>query len=316
MAHHFTLEEREILHGLLKKEISKEKIAEIMQRHISTIYREIKRNSGLRGYRPKQAQRKAEQRRLKSRRLCKMADTRIYTYVTEKLEKRWSPDQIAGRARLDFPRYSDRWISRQTIYNWIRSHNPRWRRMLRLCGRRRCRDQRGQLKECVRIEGRPKIIDSRRRFGDWEGDTVVGKGHRSAVVTMVERKSGYAKIGKLKCRHSVPTILSAAQRLSRLPKHLRRSITLDNGKEFSQHKRLTARTGIAVYFAKPYAAWQRGTNENTNGLLRQFFPKGTDFTRISHYEVARVENLLNKRPRRRLGYRTPSGVLAPKMRRI
>src|SRR3972149_7115179 len=120
MAHHFTVEERVILYGLLKTETPKKYIAEIMQRDRSTIYREIKRNPGLRGYRPKQAQRKAEQRRLKSRRPCKMADDRIYAYVTDKLTKRWSPDQIAGRARLDLPRLTARWISRQTIYNWIR----------------------------------------------------------------------------------------------------------------------------------------------------------------------------------------------------
>jgi IS30 family transposase len=316
MAHHFTVEEREILYGLLKTKTPRENIAKIMQRDRSTIYREIQRNSGLRGYRPRQAQRKAEQRRLKSRRPCKMADDRIYAYVTDKLTKRWSPDQIAGRARLDFPRQTARWISRQAIYNWIWPRKRQWRQMLRLCGRRRRSDRRGQLRECVRIEGRPKIIDSRRRFGDWEGDTVVGKGHRSAVVTMVERKSGYAKIGKLKGLYSTPVIQSAARRLNRLPKQLRRSMTLDNGREFSQHKRLTALTGIEVYFAKPYAAWQRGTNENTNGLLRQFFPKGTDFTRISRYEVARVETLLNERPRRRLKYRTPREVLAPKMRCI
>jgi IS30 family transposase len=316
MAHHFTVEERVILYGLLKTKTPKKDIAEIMQRDRSTIYREIKRNSGLRGYRPRQAQRKAEQRRLKSRRPCKMADDRIYAYVTDKLTKRWSPDQIAGRVRLDFPRLTARWISRQTIYNWIRPRKRQWRQVLRLCGRRRRSDRRGQLRECVRIEGRPQIINSRRRFGDWEGDTVVGKGHRSAVVTMVERKSGYAKIGKLKGLYSAPLVQSAARRLNRLPKHLRRSMTLDNGREFSQHKRLTALTGIEVYFAKPYAAWQRGTNENTNGLLRQFFPKGTDFTRISRYEVARVETLLNERPRRRLGYRTPREVLAPKMRCI
>jgi transposase, IS30 family len=316
MAHHFTVEERVILYGLLKRKTPRKNIAEIMQRDRSTIYREIKRNSGLRGYRPKQAQRKAEQRRLKSRRTCKMADDRIYAYVTDKLTKLWSPDQIAGRVRLDFPRQRDLWISRQTIYNWIWPRKRRWRRMLRLCGRRRRSDRRGQLRECVRIDGRPKIIDSRRRFGDWEGDTVVGKGHRSAIVTMVERKSGYAKIGKLKGLHSAPVIQLAAGRLKRLPKDLRRSMTLDNGREFSQHKKLTVRTGIEVYFAEPYAAWQRGTNENTNGLLRQFFPKGTDFTRISHHEVARVEKLLNERPRRRLGYRTPREVLAPKLRCI
>jgi IS30 family transposase len=316
MAHHFTVEERVILYGLLKTKTPRENIAKIMQRDRSTICREIKRNSGLRGYRPKQAQRKAEQRRLKSRRPCKMADDRIYAYVTDKLTKRWSPDQIAGRVRLDLPRQTNYWISRQTIYNWIRPRKRQWRQMLRLCGRRRRSDRRGQLRECVRIEGRPKIIDSRRRFGDWEGDTVVGKGHRSAVVTLVERKSGYTKIGKLNGLYSAPVIQSAARRLNRLPKQLRRSMTLDNGREFSQHKRLTALTGIEVYFAKPYAAWQRGTNENTNGLLRQFFPKGTDFTRISRYEVARVETLLNERPRRRLKYRTPREVLAPKMRCI
>src|SRR3989304_872445 len=230
MAHHFTVEERVILYGLLKTETPKKYIAEIMQRDRSTIYREIKRNSGRRGYRPKQAQRKVEQRRLKSRRPCKMADARIYAYVTDKLRQRWSPDQIAGRRRLEFPRQRDLWISRQTIYNWIWPRKPQWRRLLRLCGRHRRSDRRGQLRECVRIEGRPKIIDSRRRFGDWEGDTVVGKGHRSAVVTMVERKSGYAKIGKLKGLYSAPAILSAAQRLKRLPKHLRRGITLDNGR--------------------------------------------------------------------------------------
>jgi IS30 family transposase len=316
MAHHFTVEEREILYGLLKTKTPKKDIAKIMQRDRSTIYREIQRNSGLRGYRPKQAQRKAEQRRLRSRRPFKMADQRVYAYVTDKLTKRWSPDQIAGRVQRDFPRQTDCWISRQTIYNWIRPRKRKWRQVLRLCGRRRRSDRRGQLRECVRIEGRPQIINSRRRFGDWEGDTVVGKGHRSAVVTMVERKSGYAKIGKLKGLYSTPVIQSAARRLNRLPKQLRRSMTLDNGREFSQHKRLTALTGIEVYFAKPYAAWQRGTNENTNGLLRQFFPKGTDFTRISRYEVARVETLLNERPRRRLGYRTPREVLAPKMRCI
>jgi len=129
---------------------------------------------------------------------------------------------------------------------------------LRLCGRRRRRDRRGQLKDCVRIDGRPKIIDSRRRFGDWEGDTVVGKGRRSAVMTIVERKSGYVKIGKLNGLYAAPVTQSAARRFSRLPPNLRRSLTLDNGREFSQHKRFTALSGVKVYFAKPYAAWQRG----------------------------------------------------------
>jgi IS30 family transposase len=314
MAQHFTAPERKVLYGLLKAKVPKNEIASVMQRDRSTIYREIRRNSGQRGYRPKQAQRKAEERRLRCRRPHKMDDRRVYTYVTGKLRKRWSPDEIAARTRLDFPRCPERQLSRQTIYNWIRPRKAEWRDCLRRGGRRPGRDKRGQLTGCVRIDGRPKIIDSRRRFGDWEGDTIVGKGRRSAVVTMVERRSGYAKFGKLDNLHSEPTIRAAARRLGRLPKDLRRSITFDNGKEFAEHEQLTAQTGVEVYFAKPYAAWQRGTNENTNGLLRQFFPKGTDFTRISRREVARVERLLNERPRRRLGYRTPSEVLAPKLR--
>ena len=132
MAHHFTVDERVILYGLLKTKTPKKDIAEIMQRDRSTIYREIGRNSGLRGYRPKQAQRKAEQRRLKSRRPCKMTDQRVYAYVTDKLTKCWSPDQIAGRARLAFPRQADCWISRQTIYNWIWPSKRQWRQYLRM----------------------------------------------------------------------------------------------------------------------------------------------------------------------------------------
>ena len=316
MACHFTIEERKILYELLKAKVPKKQIADLMKRDISTIYREIKRNSGLRGYRPKQAQRKAEQRRLKCHRPCKMDDPRVFAYVTERLRKRWSPDQIAGRARLEFPHHPERHLSRQAIYDWIRPRKDEWRHCLRHGRRRFYREKRGQLRACVRIEGRPRIIDLRRRFGDWEGDTVVGKGRHSAILTIVERKSGYTQIGKLSSLHSAPAIQSAARRLGRLPKALRRSITLDNGKEFAHHELLTARTGVEVYFAKPYAAWQRGTNENTNGLLRQFFSKGTDFTRISHYEVARVEKLLNERPRYRLAYRTPSEVLAPKLRCI
>lgn len=317
MACHLTLAERTVLYGLLKNKTPTTRIAELMQRDRSTICREVKRNTGQRGYRPKQAQSKADERRLPCRRAAKMDDPQVHDYVTDKLNQRWSPDQIAGRLRLDFPRQPQQRLSRQAIYDWLKSRKDQWRHCLRRGGRRPGRDQRGQLKGCVRIEGRPQVINSRRRYGDWEGDTVVGKGRRSAVLTIVERKSGYAKLGKLDSLHSTPTIQAAARRFQRLPESLRRSVTFDNGKEFAQHARLTAQAGVEVYFAKAYAAWQRGTNENTNGLIRQFFPKGTDFTRISHREVARVEKLLNPPeadPRRRLGYRTPNEVLTPKRR--
>lgn len=316
MAHYLTAEERKILYELIKGGMPKAQIAVFMQRGRCTIYREIKRNSGQRGYRPKQAQRRAEERRSKCRKPCKMSNPQVLAYVTDKLKKYWSPDQIAGRMRRDFPHQPQYRLSRQTIYNWLQPRKAEWRHSLRHGRKRFYREKRGQLTDCVRIEGRPKIIDRRRRFGDWEGDTVVGKRRRSAVLTIVERKSGYLQIGKLSSLHSAPAIRSAAWQLGWLPEALRRSLTLDNGKEFAHHRRLTARTGVEVYFAEPYAAWQRGTNENTNGLLRQFFPKGTDFTRISRYEVARVKKSLNERPRARLGYRTPSEVFTSKLRCI
>jgi transposase, IS30 family len=141
----------------------------------------------------------------------------------------------------------------------------------------------------------------------------VGKGRHSALVTLVERKSGYARIGRVDSMKSDMTIRVAKRRMQDLPPDLRRSMTFGNGKEFAEHQKLTRGLGLEVYFADPYVSWQRGTNENTNGLLRQYFPKRTDFTQVSHREVARVELLLNERPRRRLGYRTPAEILASRL---
>lgn len=144
-------------------------------------------------------------------------------------------------------------------------------------------------------------------------DTIVGQGRHSALLTLVDRKSGYTRLAKLTSLKSTETIRMAKRRLAKLPKSLRCSATFDNGKEFAEHQKLVKSLNIAVYFADPYKSWQRGTNENTNGLIRQYFPKGTDFSGISHHEVARVEKLLNERPRRRLGYRTPREVLAKRL---
>jgi IS30 family transposase len=292
---------------LKKKGKSPTEIAALMGRHRSTIYRELDRNSGQRGYRPQQAQRLADERRLANRRPRKMDDPDVQRYVEQRIEKLWSPEQIAGRVERDFPRAPQRWLSRQTVYNWIDDRRPEWQGLLRRQGRPP--EKRGKLVDCVRIAGRPDVINRRRRYGDWEGDTIVGKRRRSALLTMVERKSGYARIGRVDGMNSDLTMRAAKRRLKDLPPSLRRSMTFDNGKEFAKHPRLTWGLGLDVYFADPYASWQRGANENMNGLLRQFFPKGTDFTRISHREVARVEQLLNERPRKRLGYRTPEEIL-------
>jgi IS30 family transposase len=189
-------------------------------------------------------------------------------------------------------------------YDWIHEQAPEWQQ---LCARRSTAGKTRKLRMSRgSTDGR---VINRRRYGDWEGDTIVGKRRRSALLTMVERKSGYARIGRVDGMNSDLTMRAAKRRLKDLPPSLRRSMTFDNGKEFAKHPRLTWGLGLDVYFADPYASWQRGANENMNGLLRQFFPQGTDFTRISHHEVARVEQLLNERRRKRLGYRTPEEIL-------
>jgi IS30 family transposase len=312
MASHFTFEERQFLYRLNRKGKSKREIAELIGRDRSTVYRELKRNMGRRGYRPKQAHRLASERRRASRRSHKLDNPDAHRYVQERLEKYWSPEQIAGRVRRDFPRSPARWLSRKTIYDWIRDRRPDWRGLLRRGGQPA--EKRGKLTDCVRIEGRPQVINRRSRYGDWEGDTIVGKGRRSALLTLVERKSGYTRMSRVDGMKSDRTIRAAKGRLKHLPPALRRSLTFDNGKEFAEHRKLSCGLGLEIFFADPYASWQRGTNENTNGLLRQYFPKRTDFTQISHRRVTCVERLLNERPRKRLDYRTPAEILKPRFR--
>lgn len=308
MARHLTFVEREVLYRLKKRGYMQGEIAEFMGRHPSTISRELKRNQGRRDYCPQHAQRLAEARRQACRRPAKMENRQVHDDVEHKLTQLWSPDQIAGRLRVQFPRQPHRWLSRQTIYDWINHRAPHWKVHLRRGGRPV--ERRGKLRDVVRIDGRPEVINRRRRYGDWEGDTLVGKGRRSALVTLVERKSGYTRIGRADDMAAETATRVTRRRMRDLPAAWRRSITFDNGKEFMNHRQITRQLGVKIYFAMPYCSWQRGTSENTNGLLRQFFPKRTDFTRISHQAVARAETLLNERPRKRLDYRTPAEIFA------
>lgn len=195
MASHFTFVERKFLYRLKKQGLSNAEIGRAMGRHRSTIGRELQRNTGQRGYRPHQAQRLANERRVKCRRPHKMMDSEVHRYVKERLNHYWSPDQIAGRVRRDYPRARRRWLSRQTIYAWIDAQAPEWRTLLRRGGRPP--ETRGKLRDCVRISGRPDVINRRRRYGDWEGDTIVSGRRHSALLTLVERKSGYARLGRI-----------------------------------------------------------------------------------------------------------------------
>lgn len=313
MAKHLTLEERGVVYRMRKRGETNAEIARTLGRHRSTIGREVRRNTGGRGYRQQQAQCLAEARRERCRRTKKLAHAALRKYVTKALKHEWSPDEIAGRSKRDHPRDRACQVSHQTIYNWLRDEAPQLRTHLRRGHRRRQPETRGKLTDCVSVKDRPKIVDSKRRYGDWEGDTVVSPGRRSGLVTMVDRKSKYLLVRKTCSLKSADTMQAMCRGMRDLPESLRHTMTLDNGKEFALHKRLTDKLGLNVYFAQPYASWQRGLNENTNGLLRQYFPKGTDFSRISHRAVARVQKLLNDRPRKSLGYKTPAEVLANKL---
>jgi len=314
MAHHLTLEERERLSLLHVQGTSPAEIARQLARDRSTISRELRRNRITPEYSAVIAQRLADERRRDRPLTRKMARADIDRYVRAHLTSYWSPEQIAGRLRREFPNDSQRRISHQTIYTWIDNdpYRHHWEHYLRHGGRKRTQpEKRGQIAGRVAVAGRPQAANLRRRFGDWEGDTVVSRHRRGGALTLVERKSRYTlirKVPNLKAR----TVRTAARHsLAALPQTLRRTMTFDNGKEFAEHERLAEQLGLAIYFARPYAAWQRGTNENTNGLLRQFHPKGTVFTTVRPSELQTTQDLLNHRPRKCLGYRTPTEVLQP-----
>ena len=313
MSQQFTESDRAVLAQLLALELPKKEIAARLKKNRSSVYRELERNSGPVGYLPSEAQQRAEARRRLPRRPAKLSDPRVREYVGRRLEQCWSPEQIAGRSRREFSREPERQLSRQTIYDWIDRQPPQqrehWQQFLRFGLPRRKRPENGRLPGAVAIDGRPRVVNLRRRFGDWEGDTIVSRGHHGGLVSLVERKSGYTLLARVENLRAATVRHATQQRLAPLPAHLRRTMTFDNGKEFAEHEDLAAATGLRIYFAKPYCAWQRGTNENTNGLVRQYLPKGTDLTAYSHHEVAAIQSSLNDRPRKRLGYLTPREVL-------
>lgn len=237
-----------------------------------------------------------------------MEQPEVLKYVKRKLKLCWSPDQIAGRAKkVDFRHQASRWPSRSTIYHWLKqSHRggKKWRSYLRLANKRKRRLE-NEKKASISIRHRPPIVDRRQRYGDWEGDTVVGPRQQGAIVTMVDRKSGYLLTEKARDRKAATVRQAICHQFEGLSQTVRKTVTFDNGTEFGEHERLAAELEMDVYFALPYCSWQRGTNENTNGLIRQFFPKGTNFRKVQPRKLRKVKDLLNNRPRKRHNYKTP-----------
>ena len=302
-----TQEQRYQIDALMKMEHSKHEIATVLGVDCSTIYRELKRNRGQRGYRPKQAHQMALAKRQK-------ASTRIapsdWALVEEKLRQDWSPEQIAGRFAQEGPvQVSHEWIY-QHIYADKRGGGYLWKH-LRCQKKRRKRtggrDRRGLIPARVSIEERPELVAERQRLGDWEGDTIVGAAHKGAVLTLVERKSGYSLLAALPKKEAARVVQQTTRLLEPIAEV--KTLTFDNGKEFAGHLQIAEQTGALVYFAHPYSSWERGTNENTNGLIRQYLPKNRRLDNVQEHELNQIMLNLNHRPRKRLNYQTPHEVL-------
>ncbi len=311
MAAHLTKQERDRIAQLHHQGFQQKEIAEKLKRSPSTICRELQRNGTGDEYFAACAQEQAEQRRRERPRTCKMDLENNNEDVRQGLANNWSPQQIAGRMQLDHLDDPRRQVGAQTIYHWIEQdeHCDHWKSMLRRRGkRRRDRKNSDNRAACARIADRCEAIEGRLRIGDWEGDTVLGPLGTGGLVTLVDRKSRFTIIAKIRSKQADHVHEKIKQRLKALEQERRHSLTLDRGTEFAKCHRLEKHLDLKLYFADPGCPYQRGTNENTNGLIRQYYPKGTDFRDISHHEIRRTENLLNGRPRACLGFKTPKEV--------
>jgi transposase, IS30 family len=273
----------------------------------STISRELRRNRGRRGYRPKQAQEKALERRNKKVQPNISAET--WQIVAAKLLQDWSPEQITGWLKKEqLPSISPEWIYQYvyadkrvggTLHKHLRCQKKRRKRYGKY-------ERRGIIPARRSIEARPEAVDLRERLGDWESDTIIGKGHQGAVLTLTERKSRFTLIRKVTQRNAELVAKNMLDLLSWV--HHRKTITSDNGKEFAAHQIISKELLIDFFFAHPYAAWERGTNENANGLVRQYLPKDRDLSTVSAQEEIMIMDRLNLRPRKCLAFRTPFEV--------
>lgn len=306
--HQLTQEQRYGIYCLLKTGHNQAKIAAIIGVHKSTISRELKRNRGKRGYRNKQAHRAALYRRQGKSPL--RVDVGTWAFIENLIRQEWSPEQISGWMKKEVKiSISHEWIYQYvlkdklkggTLYLHLRCKKKKKKRY-------GSHDRRGFLKNRVGIDERPNIVEERNRVGDWEADTIIGKAHKQAIVSLTERKSGLALIYKVDKRTKENTEDAIRQLLYSLSDKVQ-TITADNGKEFGNHESIAETLNCDFYFAHTYSSWERGTNENTNGLIRQYFPKNRDFRTIVDKELIYAMKRLNNRPRKRLGFKTPNQV--------
>ena len=312
---HLTLEERNVIYQVHGQGYDDAEIARCLGRHRSTIGRECRRHASRDGrYNPGHAQTLAHVRRQAHLRRPKTGDCRLMRYVEQRVRDHWSPEQIAGRLSMRAPvKLKGLTISHATIYRWIwgdRRRTQQFRPFLRIAREPRRKpygkpSRRGQIAGKRSIEERPAQANERQRLGDWEGDTMVGKRRRGFLLTCVDRASRYLMARKLDTCAAEPVARRLRQTIRQLLAEKRQSLTLDNGREFARPVELERSLHLPIYFAHPYHAWERGTNENTNGLLRQYLPKGTDLTQVSPQQLRSCVRALNHRPRKSLAFQSP-----------
>lgn len=314
---HLTLKERYVI-SHLQSTFSIREIARRLNRHHSTISRELKRVKKQYPYSTywyDWTQPLAIERASKPRHFRKRSNLRLVKYVELRLRKQWSPEEISNRLKIDYPHDKNMRVSHETIYRWVYLEafdagdlylNLRRRHKKRRRQKRYGKGHRFADRKC--ITQRPEIVNERIRYGDWEGDTIEGKKSSGYIATMVERKSRYLLASKMENKTAMTLTGQGVKAFRSIPKKMRKTLTVDNGSEFAQFKKYEEETGLDIYFAKPYSPWQRGTNENTNGLLRQYFPKGYDFREVTENDVRHVVKRLNNRPRKCLNYQTPMEI--------
>ena len=310
MSHYtqLTREERYQISALKTAGHNQVEIAKVIGRHKATVSRELSRNQGLRGYRPRQANIFAKNRR--QAKSTSRISYETWTRVERLLLEDWSPEQVSNWLRYE----EDAYVSPEWIYQYILQDKRAGGDLythLRCQKQRKKRygapERRGQLKGRVSIDERPDVVNERSRIGDWEADTVIGKQGGAVLVTLVERKTRLSVIAKALNRTAQEVTTVILRHLKPLASHVQ-TLTYDNGKEFALHPKIAKGLNASGYFAHPYHSWERGLNENTNGLLRQFFPKGMDLAKVTDAEVKKAMDKLNNRPRKCLGFKTPTQV--------